>query len=133
MLSTRLLGLLSTVLLVVGALLVGQALHVSLVEGSVPVTSTRVLILAALGSVLVVLGYAARGPVAESYGLTSDPDDQPDPDRPGVAADDAPPEDRRQSAVESEASFDPDLSPLGDSAPGDARSGDADPDADRER
>jgi hypothetical protein len=133
MLSTRLLGLLSTVLLVVGALLVGQALHVSLVEGSVPVTSTRVLILVVLGSVLVALGYAARGPVAESYGLTSDADDRADPDRPGAPSDG----DGRRSAdgtpSEGEASFDPDLSPLGDSAPGDARSGDADPDADRER
>ena len=126
MLSTRLLGLISTVLLVVGALLVGQALHVSLVEGSVPVTSTRVLILVALGSVLVVLGYAARRPVAESYGLTSDADDQPDPDRPGVADDDGRP------SAESEASFDPELSPLGDAAPGDARRGDADTDAEHD-
>lgn len=129
MLSTRLLGLISTVLLVVGALLVGQALHVSLVEGSVPVTSTRVLILVALGSVLVVLGYAARRPVAESYGLTSDAEDQPDPDpdRPSVASE----KDGRPTA-ESEASFDPELSPLGDAAPGDARGDDADADRDGE-
>jgi len=127
MLSTRLLGLVSTVLLVVGALLVGQALHVSVVEGSVPVTSTRVLILVALGSVLVALGYAARRPVAESYGLTSDADDQGDADRDAVAGDAD-----RSSAAESEASFDPELSPLGDTAPGDARGDEADADRDGE-
>lgn len=107
MVSVRLLGFVSTVLLLVGALLVGDALHVVFVEQTASIASTQFLTGVVLGTVLLAAGYRARKPVAEAYDLTSgeseEPSQQPDP--PG--GDD----------VESE--FDPEMSPLGDADPTD--------------
>lgn len=106
MVSVRLLGMLSTVLLLVGALLVGEALHVTFVTGAVSVTSTAFLGPLVLGSVLLLLGYRARAPVAAAYDLTSDSEETRQPKTDATRADDA------------EGDYDPELSPLGDAEPG---------------
>ncbi|WP_435128471.1 hypothetical protein [Halobaculum sp. D14] len=139
MVSTRLLSLLSTVCLVVGALLVGEALHISLVTGEVAVTSAPAVIQFVGGAALVLVGYRARRPVAERRGLLSDQAD--DDAQSGQAAASSTPEPSAtdaagasgSAAAADESSFDPQLSPLGDAAPGDAerdRHRDADGDAD---
>jgi hypothetical protein len=106
MVSVRFLGLISTVLLLVGALLVGEAIHVTFVTGQVAVTSPSFFAPLVIGSVLLLLGYRARAPVAEAYDLTSDGDEEPSKPRP-----DAP------RADEAEDEFDPGMSPLGDAEP----------------
>jgi hypothetical protein len=109
MVSVRLLGMVSTVLLLVGALLVGEALHVTFVQGQVSVTSVTFLGPLVLGSVLLLLGYRARAPVAQAYDLTSDSEESPSgPKTDAPRADDA------------EDEYDPELSPLGDAEPGDS-------------
>ncbi len=108
MVSIRLLGTLSSVLLLVGALLVGEALHVGIVQGAAPLTSPPVVLPLVLGSVLLVLGYRTRAPVAEAYDLTSDEDEPQTRDTDAPRADDP------------EAEYDPELSPLGDADPTDS-------------
>lgn len=145
MVSTRLLGVLSTALLVVGALSVGQALHLSVVTGEFGYTAFPVVLYGVVGVVAIALGYRARKPIAEEYALTSDARERgeherrAERDRPGSAtggagsAGDAGSTGGAEPAGES--SFDPSMSPLGDAAPGTAererRRGDAD--ADRPR
>ena len=120
MVSTRLLGLASTVLFVVGALSVGQALHVTVVTGQVGYTSPAFVIQFVLGVVLIALGYRARRSVAEAYDLTSEEADESgrrdsrSPDSSGGNTADSRP------VTDDDAAFDPSMSPLGDSAPGDA-------------
>lgn len=116
MVSTRLLGLVSTVLLVVGALLVGQGFHLSLVAGEIAVTSASFALHLVVGTVLIALGYRARGPVAEAYDLTSDESgggDEHDTASSTRAADGL-------SRAGEDAEFDPSVSPLGEGGPGDA-------------
>lgn len=114
MVSTRFYGLISTVLLVVGALLVGQGFHLSLVTGEIALASPAFVLHLGLGSVLIALGYRARRPVAEAYDLTSD-------DAGGDEAARREP-DRGDGTPRSgeDAEFDPSLSPMGEAAPGDA-------------
>ncbi|QLG26441.1 hypothetical protein HUG10_02305 [Halorarum halophilum] len=119
--STRLYGLLSTVLLVVGALAVGQALHLAVVTGQVSITSPAFVLTFVVGLVLVALGYRARRPVAEQYDLTSDERGDHTDERPG-SSDDGP-TDTSAHGPDRETEFDPSMSPLGDSAPGDAERG----------
>lgn len=91
--TARARSLLHTVLVVLGALLVGQALHVSVVTGQASPAAPAVLGQFVVGLALIVGGYAlgGRSPGADA---AADGDD--------------------------EEAFDPDLSPLGDAAPGGA-------------
>jgi hypothetical protein len=109
MVSVRFLGMASSTLLLVGALLVGEALHVTFVQGSVSITSGAFLGPLVLGSILLALGYRARAPVAEAYDLTSDSEESGGPKTDAPRADDT------------EEEYDPELSPLGDAEPGEAR------------
>lgn len=115
MVSTRFFGLLSTVFLVVGALAVGQALHLTVVTGQVTYTSPAFVLQFVVGLVLIALGYRARRPIAESYDLTSDERDEGDAHSTGSDAS-AP----TAANVDDGAEFDPTMSPLGEGAPGDA-------------
>ena len=114
--SARFYGLLSTVLLVVGALAVGQALHLTVVTGQVTYASPAFVLQFGVGLVLIALGYRARRPVAESYGLTSD--ERADETDGASRRPRGEPGDRSDAGAED--GFDPELSPLGDTAPGDA-------------
>ncbi|UPV99637.1 hypothetical protein M0R88_14075 [Halorussus gelatinilyticus] len=101
MTSVRLLAMLSTVLLVVGALLVGEALHGGVVTGEFAVTSPYVVLRIILGGIFIALGYRLRSPVEEYVDMPSgepnrsgrDDEQSPDPDQSGE--------------------FDPEMSPLG--------------------
>lgn len=111
MTSLRFLALLSTVLLVVGALLVGEAIHAGVVTGTYDVTSPYVVLRVLVGAVFIALGYRFRTPT-EEYVAT------PSADRPERATDDA---DSSADATNSPADatdnsgeFDPAMSPLGD-------------------
>jgi hypothetical protein len=115
MVSTRFLGVISTAMLVVGALSIGQALHLSVVTGELGLTATPVVVYGVAGVVAIAIGYRARKPVAESYALTSDARERGEHER----------RDRSSPVGEgeqddSDAAFDPAMSPLGDAAPGDA-------------
>lgn len=114
MVSTRFLGVISTAMLVVGALSIGQALHLSVVTGELGLTATPVVVYGVAGVVAIAIGYRARKPVAESYALTSDARERGEHER----------RDPSSSVGEGEqdddAAFDPAMSPLGDAAPGDA-------------
>ena len=127
MVSIRLLRLVSTVLLVVGALAFGEALHRTVVSGEVPVTSPLMLAYFVLGAALIVLGYRLRRPVGRQYALGSDeerePDPTPQPERERAERGGADPSAERESSRDGEG-FDPAMSPLGDAAPGDARAAD---------
>lgn len=114
MVSTRLLGMVSTVLLVVGALAVGEALHRTVVTGQAPITSPAVVVYVVVGLAAIFLGYRARRPVSERYALAGDDESERDHSAPGDRADGE--------------EFDPAMSPLGDAAPGetDAGAGSAD-------
>ncbi|MFC7098536.1 hypothetical protein [Halobaculum marinum] len=116
MVSTRLLGVVSTSMLVVGALSIGQALHLTVVTGELGVTATPVVVYGVAGVVALAIGYRARKPVAESYGLTSDARERGEHER----VDDAPSSGASDDADGPEESFDPSMSPLGDAAPGDS-------------
>ncbi|WP_313690930.1 hypothetical protein [Halorarum halobium] len=113
--STRFYGTVSTALLVVGALAVGQALHLTVVTGEVSYTSPAFVILSLLGLVLIVLGYRARRPVAEAWDLTSDEGDGGTDGSGGGSSGES-----STASVTDEAEFDPSMSPLGEAAPGDA-------------
>lgn len=110
MVSVRFMGFLSTVLLLVGALTVGDALHVAFVEQSVAVTSLDFLGSVVVGTVILLLGYRARKPVAEAYDLTSGSDEEEET-TPPAGPSEAP------RADDPEAEFDPEMSPLGDADP----------------
>lgn len=99
--SVRFLAMLSTVLLVVGALLVGEAIHGGVVQGTYDLTSPWVVLRVVLGSIFIALGYRFKTPTEEYVATPSDGPDQsnrttdqsPDPDQTG--------------------DFDPEMSPLG--------------------
>lgn len=117
MVSTRFLGLLSTVFLVVGALAVGQALHLTVVTGQVTYSSPAFVLQFVVGLVCIALGYRARRPVAESYDLTSDDRER---ERDGEAGRSGGKSSGATAAASESAEFDPAMSPLGGAAPGDA-------------
>ncbi len=83
--------MLSTVLLVVGALLVGEALHGGVVQGTYGLTSPYVVIRVILGSIFIALGYRFKTPAEEYVSTPSDQptrseqvgDSSPDPDQTG--------------------------------------------------
>jgi hypothetical protein len=105
--------MLSTLLLVVGALLVGEALHGGVVTGEFAVTSPYVVLRVLLGGVFIALGYRLRSPIEEYVEMPSG-----EPDRSGGASDDpsdadrSPDTDRSPNADQS-GEFDPEMSPLG--------------------
>ncbi|NEU56720.1 hypothetical protein [Halorussus sp. MSC15.2] len=101
MLSVRFLAMLSTFLLVVGALLVGEALHGGVVTGEYAVTSPWVVLRVVLGGLFIVLGYRFRTPTEEYVAMPSD-----EPDRSGGTPDESTDPDRTGE-------FDPEMSPLG--------------------
>lgn len=136
MVSTRFLGVISTSMLVVGALSIGQALHLSVVTGEVGATSTPVVVYGVAGVVALAIGYRARRPVAEEYALTSDARERGEHER---SRRDASPstEPRPETDADAEGAtgdgsqFDPAMSPLGDAEPGEteaSRDEDTDPD-----
>ncbi|QZX99655.1 hypothetical protein [Halobaculum rubrum] len=136
MVSTRFLGVISTAMLVVGALSIGQALHLSVVTGEVGVTSTPVVVYGVAGVVALAIGYRARRPIAEEYGLTSDARERGEHERSRRDRDPSS-VDRPDAATDAEdptgdgSEFDPAMSPLGDAEPGEteaARDDDTDPD-----
>lgn len=120
MVSIRLLRLASTVLLVVGALAFGEALHRTVVSGEMPVTSPLMLAYFVLGTVFIVLGYRARRPVGRRYALGSDETREPERNGGGERTE------RGSDRGGEGAGFDPAMSPLGDAAPGDAGASDDD-------
>lgn len=123
MVSTRLLGLLSTVLLVVGALAFGEALHRTLVTGEASVTSPLMLVYFVVGLGAILLGYRVRQPVGQQYALGSDEERAPAAGE-GSAADpgsDPDPDPTPGGTGEGDDDgFDPAMSPLGDAAPGES-------------
>jgi len=144
MVSTRFLGVVSTSMLVVGALSVGQVLHLTVVTGQVGLTATPVVVYGVGGVVALAIGYRARRPIAEEYGLTSDARERGEHERrrspstgdsvgaEGVDGVDAAAADG--PGCDDGDGFDPAMSPLGDAEPGDAardRRGDDAGDADR--
>lgn len=94
--SVRFLAVLSTFLLVTGALLVGQSLHGSVVTGEYAVTSPWAVLRAALGLVFIALGYRFQTPASEYSSLPSESGAQGDESSSGTEPSD----------------FDPELSPL---------------------
>lgn len=99
MVSTRTVSWLSTLALVLGALLVGDALNGAFVADRFPVTAPAA-VFRGLGGV-VLIGIGARFRTAPEYVPRSD-DRARDDSGPAVGDDE----------------FDPDLSPLGDAEPG---------------
>ena len=97
----------STILLVVGALLVGEALHGGVVTREFAVTSPYVVLRILLGGVFIALGYRLRSPVEEYVEMPSG-----EPSRSGDATAESPDADESPSADRS-GEFDPELSPLG--------------------
>lgn len=93
-LSSPVRRLLNTVLVVTGALVIGQAFHESLVTGEAELLSTRILLLLVGGSVAVAIGYFVRPVPGRSKG--GEIDEEMD--------------DRERSQGE----FDADLSPVGE-------------------
>jgi hypothetical protein len=84
------------VFFVVGALVFGEALHVSLVEGTQPFVSRPVLGALVLGSVFIGLGYVLREEPVPKHSARDDVQSEP-------ASDETPGDDE----------YDPRLSPLG--------------------
>ncbi|KTG09938.1 hypothetical protein AUR64_09965 [Haloprofundus marisrubri] len=117
-------NLISTVLLVTGALVFGEALHQSVVTGEVSLFSQPVLLALGLGTVLMAVGYRVRIPADELTRETaSTPSESTEDDPAGDQPVDAP----------GDAEYDPRLSPLGNTpsdarerSVGDERSADAD-------
>lgn len=99
MLSLRFKAFLSTLLLVLGALIFGQAIHGGVVTGQYPVASTWVVGRLVLGTVLMAAGARFQVPTEEYVSMPSGEPDQSE----GASG---------QS--EETAEFDSELSPLGD-------------------
>ncbi|WP_117591867.1 hypothetical protein [Haloprofundus halophilus] len=99
-------NLISTVLLVTGALVFGEALHQSVVAGEASLSSQPILLALALGTVLIALGYWVRVPLDELTRETSS-------SRSESAGDDA------LGDAPADSEYDPRLSPLGNT-PSDA-------------
>ncbi|UPV73589.1 hypothetical protein M0R89_13700 [Halorussus limi] len=101
MISARFLAMLSTLLLVVGALLVGEALHGGVVTGEYAVTSPYVVLRVVLGGVFIALGYRFQSPVESYVEMPSG-----EPDRSRESSEGSPDPD-------GSGEFDPEMSPLG--------------------
>ena len=97
MISVRYLALLSTLFLVTGALLVGDALHGSVVTNQYPVTSPAALVRAVVGLVFIAVGYRFQTPASEYASVPSE---------------ESPRTDGQDDATEGD--FDPEMSPLSD-------------------
>lgn len=95
MVSLRAKAALSTLLLVVGALLVGDALNGSVVTGTYGVTTPAFVLRVLVGAVAIVLGYRLRTPVEDYVATPSDDPETADPET-GEGTE-----------------FDPELSPVG--------------------
>jgi hypothetical protein len=94
--SLRFKAFLSTLLLVIGAFVFGQALHGGVVTGAQPLASTWVVGRLVLGTVLMAVGARFRVPTEEYVSMPSgDPDQTTDP-------------------ADETGEFDSELSPLGD-------------------
>lgn len=107
--SARLSALLSTVLLVVGALLVGEAIHGGVVTGARPLGSPWVVLRAAVGLAFVALGYRFRTPVEEYVAAPSG-----GPDRSERKSDESPRSAEESPDAADVGEFDADVSPLGE-------------------
>lgn len=92
----------STFLLVTGALLIGDAIHGSVVTGQYPVTSPAAVLRAVAGLVCVALGYRLQTPPSEYTSVSSD-------ESGGEAT-----EPEEDAAGSEPGDFDPELSPLSD-------------------
>lgn len=90
----------STLLLVTGAMLLGQSLHGSVVTGEYALTSPWAVLRAAAGLVCIALGYRFRTPASEYASLPSD-------DSGGEPSGDG-------GSERGDGDFDPELSPLSD-------------------
>ncbi|PSQ46060.1 hypothetical protein BRD15_10185 [Halobacteriales archaeon SW_6_65_15] len=99
MISLRFQAFLSTLLLVLGALIFGQAIHGGVVTGRYPVVSTWVVGRLVGGTVLMAVGARFQVPTEEYVSMPSG-----DPDR----------SDGTTDPTEESAEFDSELSPLGD-------------------
>lgn len=106
--SARLLALLSTVLLVVGALLVGEAIHGGVVTGTHPVTSPWVVLRLVVGAVFIALGYRFQTPADACTVTPSAEPTRSDQQRADAGTGDASTGDAGEASE-----FDSDLSPLG--------------------
>jgi xanthosine utilization system XapX-like protein len=95
--SVRYLALLSTFFLVTGALLVGDAIHGSVVTGQYPVTSPAAVVRAVVGLVCIAIGYRFQTPTSEYTSVPSESSTRAD---------------ERADTVEED--FDPEMSPLSD-------------------
>ncbi|WP_137287132.1 hypothetical protein [Halorussus salinisoli] len=95
MISVRFVALLSTFFLVTGALLVGDALHGSVVTGQYPATSPAAVVRAVAGLVCIALGYRFQTPPDEYTSVPSA-------------------ESAESSSDEGGSDFDSELSPLSD-------------------
>lgn len=96
--SVRFVALVSTFLLVTGALLVGDALHGSVVTGQYPVSSPAAVLRAVAGVVCIALGYRLKTPPSEYTSLPSDAVTDGDSD----------------ASEADHGDFDPEMSPLGE-------------------
>lgn len=106
--SLQLKALSSTVLLVVGALIVGDALNGSVVTARYPITSPAAVIRFVGGAIMIYLGYRFKTPLEEYIATPS--------------------ETENEDVEEPEGEFDPELSPIGGDAP---RGADEDDSSDR--
>lgn len=98
--------MLSTVLLVTGALVLGESLHGSVVTGQYAVTSPWAVFRAALGLVFIALGYRFQTPVSEYTSLPSE-ESKPETETTDADATDA------ADPIDADATdFDPEMSPL---------------------
>lgn len=97
MISVRYLALLSTFFLVTGALLVGDALHGSVVTGQYPVTSPAAVVRMVVGLVCIAIGYRFQTPASEYTPVPSE---------------ESPRTETQDDAAEGD--FDPEMSPLSD-------------------
>lgn len=91
----------STLLLVTGAMLLGQSLHGSIVTGEYAVTSPWAVLRAAAGLVFIALGYRFQTPASEYASLPSDESGSRNPSGDG-------------GSEGADGDFDPELSPLSD-------------------
>ena len=94
--------MLSTVLLVVGALLVGEAIHGGIVQDTYALTSPYVVLRVVVGSIFIALGYRFKTPTEDYVATPSEK-----PSRSEEATDESPDPDQTGD-------FDPEMSPLGD-------------------
>lgn len=111
-LSPRLQGWLSTFLLVLGALLFGDAIHGAVTTSQFALTSPAAVLRFLFGTALMVVGYRLQTPIGEYVDTASE---RPEPGQ--------------EEAAEG-GEFQPDLSPVGEMGERDSRSGSGDQEGD---